>query len=49
MRLKFTRFLIRILLRLLTHVEVRGLENIPAKDDPNNFVIAANHPFYAVL
>jgi 1-acyl-sn-glycerol-3-phosphate acyltransferase len=54
MRLKFTRFLIRILLRLLTHVEVRGLENIPSKDNPNNFVIAANHlglvdaflPFY---
>jgi len=40
MRLKFTRFLIRILLRLLTHVEVRGIENIPAKD---NFIIAANH------
>lgn len=53
MRLKFTRFLIRFLLRLLTHVEVRGAENIPSS---KNFIIAANHiglvdaflPFYIV-
>jgi 1-acyl-sn-glycerol-3-phosphate acyltransferase len=53
MRLKFTRFLIRILLRLLTRVEVHGLENIPSS---SNFVIAANHiglvdaflPFYLI-
>jgi 1-acyl-sn-glycerol-3-phosphate acyltransferase len=53
MGLKFTRFLIRFLLRLLTHVEVRGRENIPAK---HNFIIAANHiglvdaflPFYII-
>jgi 1-acyl-sn-glycerol-3-phosphate acyltransferase len=54
MRLNFTRFLIRILLRLLTHVEVQGKENIPANLGDGNFVIAANHlglvdaflPFY---
>jgi 1-acyl-sn-glycerol-3-phosphate acyltransferase len=53
MRLKFTRFLIRILLRLLTQVEVHGLDNIPGNDS-GNFIIAANHlglvdaflPFY---
>ena len=53
MNLRFTRFLIRILLRLLTRIEVQGLENIPGKND-GNFVIAANHlglvdgllPFY---
>ena len=53
MRLKFTRFLIRFLLRLLTHVEVRGKENIPTT---GNFIIAANHiglvdaflPFYII-
>jgi 1-acyl-sn-glycerol-3-phosphate acyltransferase len=53
MNLRFTRFLIRILLRLLTRIEVQGLENIPGKSD-GNFVIAANHlglvdgllPFY---
>jgi 1-acyl-sn-glycerol-3-phosphate acyltransferase len=53
MRLKFTRFLIRFLLRLLTHVEVRGTENIP---HTGNFIIAANHiglvdaflPFYII-
>ena len=52
MRLKFTRFLIRFLLRLLTHIEVHGRENVPATD--GNFVIASNHlglvdaflPFY---
>jgi 1-acyl-sn-glycerol-3-phosphate acyltransferase len=43
MRLKFTRFLIRILLRLLTHVEVHGKENIPDNIGAGNFVIAANH------
>ncbi len=53
MRLKFTRFLIRFLLRLLTRVEVRGRENIPTT---SNFIIAANHiglvdaflPFYVI-
>jgi 1-acyl-sn-glycerol-3-phosphate acyltransferase len=53
MRLKFTRFLIRFLLRWLTHVEVRGREHIPAR---GNFIIAANHiglvdaflPFYII-
>lgn len=53
MRLKFTRFLIRFLLRILTHVEVHGRENIPTT---GNFVIAANHiglvdaflPFYII-
>jgi 1-acyl-sn-glycerol-3-phosphate acyltransferase len=53
MRLKFTRFLIRFLLRWLTHVEVRGRENIPTA---SNFIIAANHnglvdaflPFYII-
>lgn len=53
MRLKFTRFLIRFLLRLLTRVEVRGLENRPTT---SNFIIAANHiglvdaflPFYII-
>ena len=51
MRLKFTRFLIRILLRLLTHTKVIGLDNVPTD---TNFIIAANHiglvdafiPFY---
>jgi 1-acyl-sn-glycerol-3-phosphate acyltransferase len=53
MRLKFTRFIIRLLLRLLTHIEVRGRENIPTA---SNFIIAANHiglvdaflPFYII-
>lgn len=53
MKLKTTRFLIRLLLRLLTRVEVRGRENIPTS---GNFVIASNHlglvdaflPFYIV-
>jgi len=51
MRLTFTRFIIRLLLRLLTHVEVRGRENVPVT---SNFIIASNHlglvdaflPFY---
>ncbi len=51
MRLKFTRFLIRLLMRLLTHTEVRGLEYVPVT---GNFIIASNHlglvdafiPFY---
>jgi 1-acyl-sn-glycerol-3-phosphate acyltransferase len=54
MKLKFTRFLIRFLLRLLTRVEVRGREYIPSGLGAGNFVIAANHlglvdafmPFY---
>ena len=53
MRLKFTRLLIRVLLFLLTRVEVRGRENIPTN---TNFIIAANHiglvdaflPFYII-
>jgi len=53
MRLKFTRALIRFLLRVLTRVEVRGRENIPTA---STFVIAANHlglvdaflPFYII-
>ncbi len=53
MRLKFTRFLIRFLLRLLTHIDVHGRENVPTS---GNFVIAANHiglvdaflPFYII-
>ncbi len=53
MRLKITRFLIRLLLRLLTHIDVRGRENIPTS---GNFIIAANHiglvdaflPFYII-
>jgi len=40
MRLKFTRFLIRFLLRLLTHIEAHGIENIPTT---STFIIAANH------
>ncbi len=51
MRLKFTRLLIRFLLRVLTRIEVRGRENIPPT---SNFIFAANHiglvdaflPFY---
>ncbi|KAF0106979.1 MAG: 1-acyl-sn-glycerol-3-phosphate acyltransferase [Anaerolineaceae bacterium] len=53
MSLKFTRFLIRFLMRLLARVEVRGRENIPAS---GNFIVASNHlglvdaflPFYIV-
>jgi len=53
MRLKFTRFLIRFILRLLTHIEVQGKENVPTE---RNFIIAANHiglvdaflPFYII-
>ena len=53
MRLRFTRFLIRFLLRLLTRIEVHGRENIPTS---SNFIIAANHiglvdaflPFYII-
>jgi 1-acyl-sn-glycerol-3-phosphate acyltransferase len=56
MNLKFTRFLIRMLLRLLTHIDVRGRENIPGNISAGNYVIAANHlglvdafmPFYIV-
>ena len=56
MRLKFTRFLIRIVLRLLTHIEVHGKENVPSKGSDGNFIVAANHlglvdaflPFYIV-
>ena len=54
MNLKFTRFLIRVLLRLLTHIEVIGKENVPSGKEAGNFIIAANHlglvdafmPFY---
>jgi 1-acyl-sn-glycerol-3-phosphate acyltransferase len=53
MKLKTTRFIIRLLLRLLTRVEVRGRENIPTT---GNFIIACNHlglvdafmPFYVL-
>jgi 1-acyl-sn-glycerol-3-phosphate acyltransferase len=53
MRLKFTRLLIRILLRLLTRIQVVGRENIPTS---GIFIIAANHiglvdaflPFYII-
>jgi 1-acyl-sn-glycerol-3-phosphate acyltransferase len=40
MNLRFTRAIIRFLMRLLTRVEVRGRENIPAS---GNFIIASNH------
>jgi 1-acyl-sn-glycerol-3-phosphate acyltransferase len=40
MRLKFTRALIRFLLRILTRVEVVHVKNVPPS---GNFVIAANH------
>ncbi len=43
MQLKFTRFLIRILLRLLTTVEVHGKEYVPKDTTGGNFIIAANH------
>jgi 1-acyl-sn-glycerol-3-phosphate acyltransferase len=54
MRLKSTRFLIRILLRLLTHIEYHGKEYIDEASQAGNFVIASNHlglvdaflPFY---
>jgi 1-acyl-sn-glycerol-3-phosphate acyltransferase len=53
MRLKITRFIIRLLLRLLTRIEVLAKENIPTS---GNFVIACNHlglvdaliPFYVL-
>ena len=40
MKLAVTRFFIRLLLRLLTRIEVHGLENVPTS---SNFVIACNH------
>lgn len=40
MGLKLTRFIIRLLLRLLTQIQILGKENIPAS---GNFIIAANH------
>lgn len=51
MGLRFTRFIIRLIMRLLTHTEVLGLEHVPAS---GNFIIASNHlglvdafiPFY---
>jgi 1-acyl-sn-glycerol-3-phosphate acyltransferase len=53
MRLKITRLLIRILLRLLTRIQVCGRENIPTN---GLFIIASNHigladaflPFYII-
>jgi 1-acyl-sn-glycerol-3-phosphate acyltransferase len=56
MRLKLTRYLIRILLRLLTRIEVYGKENLPDNLGAGSYVIAANHlglvdaflPFYIV-
>jgi 1-acyl-sn-glycerol-3-phosphate acyltransferase len=55
MRLKFTRFLIRILLRILTRVEVHGKQYVPSQE-ADNFIVASNHlglvdaflPFYSV-
>jgi len=52
MGLIFTRLIIRLLLKLLTRVELHGRQNIPAT--PGNYVIASNHlglvdaflPFY---
>ena len=52
MGLKFTRFIIRLLLKLLTRIELQGRQNIPTI--PSNYVIASNHlglvdaflPFY---
>jgi 1-acyl-sn-glycerol-3-phosphate acyltransferase len=52
MGLKFTRLLIRLLLKLLTRVELHGRQNIPTI--PSNYIIASNHlglvdaflPFY---
>ena len=41
MRLKITRFIIRILLKILTTIEVHGRENIPTS--AANFIIASNH------
>ena len=51
MGLRIIRFIIRLLMRLLTHTEVRGIEYVPAS---GNFIIASNHlglvdafvPFY---
>lgn len=40
MKLKTTRFLIRLLMRLLTRVVVTGKEHIPADE---NYIIASNH------
>ncbi|MGB8214965.1 MAG: lysophospholipid acyltransferase family protein [Anaerolineales bacterium] len=56
MNFKFTRFAIRVLLRLFTHVEVQGKENIPDSRSAGNFIIASNHlglvdallPFYVL-
>jgi 1-acyl-sn-glycerol-3-phosphate acyltransferase len=52
MGLIFTRLLIRLLLKLLTRVELHGRQNIPTT--PSNYIIASNHlglvdaflPFY---
>jgi 1-acyl-sn-glycerol-3-phosphate acyltransferase len=40
MRLRFIRFIIRLLMRLLTRTKIRGMENLPAS---GNFIIASNH------
>jgi 1-acyl-sn-glycerol-3-phosphate acyltransferase len=40
MSLNFTRFIIRLLMRLLTRTKIRGMENLPAS---GNFIIASNH------
>jgi 1-acyl-sn-glycerol-3-phosphate acyltransferase len=39
MAFKLVRFLIRVIMRLIARVEIRGLENIP----DGNFILAANH------
>ena len=41
MGLKFTRFLIRLLLKLLTRIELKGEQNLPSSS--GNYVIASNH------
>jgi 1-acyl-sn-glycerol-3-phosphate acyltransferase len=39
MSFKIVRFLIRVILKLIVHVKIRGLENIPT----SNFIMASNH------
>ena len=41
MGLIFTRFLIRVLLKLLTRIELKGEQNLPSSS--GNYVIASNH------
>ncbi len=39
MTFKFIRFIIRIVMKLIAHIEVRNVENIP----DGNFIMASNH------